>query len=123
MVESLSPVPDFVTSPELEEGIKNGSITTFTILEESLPIYEEAASTKKFKVTVIAKAGEHYLTGKAILSRRRDANGQVNITSTITAEKSQGPVREGSVAISLKRPEGVTNDIAFHTARQRIQPA
>jgi len=122
MVEKPSFEPDFITSPELEEGIINGRIATFTITEEFLPYYEKAASMTNFEVRVIAKPGEHYITEKIKpINRRLRTNGQ-NETPTITSVKSQRPVRPGSVAISLKKPEGVTNDIAFHTARQRIQP-
>lgn len=49
-------------------------------------------------------------------------NGQNN-TPTITAVKSKFQVKAGYVGISLKRPDGATNDIAFHFARQKIQPA
>mgnify|MGYP001611201589 FL=1 len=123
MVENPASAPDFITSPELEEGIINGSITTFTITQESLPYYQKAADKTGFKVEVIAKSGQYYITEEikpVNLRLRRD--GQ-NITPTITAVKSKQPVREMSVGISLKRPEGVTNDIAFHAFRQKIQPA
>lgn len=123
MVENLSPAPDFITSPELEEGIKNGSITTFTITKEYLRYYIRAANTTNFEVTVIAEPGQYYITEQIKpVNRRLKTNGQNN-TPTITAVKSQGPVRKGSVGISLKRPKGVTNDMAFHIARQKIQPA
>ena len=122
MVEDLSSAPDFITNPELEEGIRNGSITTSTILEESLPYYQKAASETNFEVEVIAKPGQNYITEEIKLGKRRpNINGQNN-TPTITTGKSKFPVREKYLAISLKRPEGVTNDIAFHAFRQKIQP-
>ena len=124
MVESLSSEPDFITSPELEEGIKNGSITTFIITKESLTYYQQAASKTNFEVTVIAEPGQYYITGQITPVRRGlKTNGQENKTPTITAIKSQLPVKKDYVGISLKRAEGVTNDMAFHTVRQRIQPA
>jgi len=124
MVENPSSEPDFITSPELEEGIMNGSITTFTIAEENLPYYKKAASTTNFKVTEIAKPGQYYITDETNPVRRRlNTNGQENKTPTITAVKSLLPVRQGSLGISLKRPPGVTNDMAFNAERQRIQPA
>lgn len=123
MVESLSPTPDFITNQELEEGIINGRITTFTITEEYLPYYQEAASKTDFEVRVIAQPGQYYITEEIKpVNRRLRTNGQSN-TPTIAAVKSQDPVKEGSVGISLKRPPGVTDDTAFHIARQKIQPA
>lgn len=119
MVENPSPLPDFITNKELEEEIANGSITTFTITEESLPYYQQAARETNFEVVVIANPGQHYITEEIKPVRRR----QQNTAPTITAVKSKLPVREGYVGISLKRPGGVTNDIAFHMARQKIQPA
>lgn len=122
MVEDSSSAPDIITNPELEEGIKNGSITTFTITKENLSYYIEAANKTNFEVRVIAKPGQYYITEEIKpVNRRLRINGQNN-TPTITAVKSQDPVRENSVGISLKRPEGVTNDMAFHIARQKIQP-
>jgi len=64
MVENPSSVPDVVTNPELEEGIKNGSITTFTITKELLPYYQEAASKTNFEVAEIAEPGQYYITDK-----------------------------------------------------------
>lgn len=122
MVENPSSVPDVITSPELEEGIRNGRITTFTITEGNLPYYLEAASVKNFKVAVIAKPGQYYITDQVNrVKRRPKTNVQENKTPTITAVKSQFPVEEGSVGISLERPEGVTNDMAFNLARQQIE--
>lgn len=122
MIENPSSAPDFITTPELEEGIKNASITTFTITQEVLPFYQQAAENTGFEVTVIAQPGQHYITDKSKPVRRRlGTDRQENKTPTITAEKSQAPVKEGYVAISLKRPEGVTNNMAFHLARQKIQ--
>ena len=123
MVENPASAPDFITSPELEEGIKNGSITTFTITQEYLPYYQEAADKTGFKVEVIAKSGQYYITEEIKLGKRRPNNNGQNNTPTITTGKSKFPVREKYLAISLKRPEGVTNDIAFHAFRQKIQPA
>ena len=123
MVEKLSSAPDFITSPELEQGIKNGSITTFTITKENLPYYQKAASTTNYEVVVIAQPGQYYITEEIKPVNRRLKTNEQNKTSAITAVKSPLPVREGSVGISLKRPEGVTNDTAFNLARQRIQPA
>lgn len=123
--ETSSSEPDFVTNPELEDGIVKNSITTFTILKESLPIYLQAAinlqkhENLNFEVTVIAQPDEYYLTNKTILSRHRNANGQVIKTQTITAVKSQDPVKKGYVAISLKKPDGVKFDTAFNLARQQ----
>ena len=123
MVEKPTSEPDFITSPELKEGIINGRITTFTIMEGNLLYYLEAASETGFEVKVIAKPGESYITEQIKpIGRRRRTNGQ-NETPTITAVKSQFPVKDDQIAISLKRPEGVSNDTAFHTARQRKQPA
>ncbi len=123
MVESRSPAPDFITSPELEKGIKDGSITTFTITKEFLPYYQMAARATKFEVTVIAEPGQHYPTEYTKpVGRRSNTNAQENNTSTITVVKSQDPVKKGYVGISLKRPEGVTNDTAFNTERQKKQP-
>lgn len=120
-VETLSPAPDFITNQELEEGIVNGRITTFTITEDVLPYYQRAANKTNFEVEVIALPGQHYITGYVKPVRRRpNTIGQENKSPTT---KSQDPVKEGSVAISLKRPKGVTNDIAFHAERQKIQPA
>ena len=117
MVENPSSAPDFVTSPKLEEGIKNGRITTFTITQQYLPYYQKAASKTNFEVAVIAKPGQHYITSKI------DSVGRFRFkTPTLIVGKSQDPVREGSVAISLKRPEGVKYDTAFNAERQRIQP-
>ena len=122
MVENPASAPDFVTNPELEEGIINGSITTFTITQESLPYYQKAADKIGFKVEVIAKSGQYYITEEIKpVNLRLRRNGQ-NITPIITVVKSKQPVRERSVGISLKRPEGVTNDMAFHAFRQKIQP-
>ena len=123
MVENLSPAADVITSPELEEGIINGRITTFTITEKFLPYYLEAAGMTNFEVIVIAQPGQHYITEAVKPINRRQATKGHNKTSAITAVKSQLPVREGFVGISLKRPESVTNDTAFNFARQRIQPA
>lgn len=123
-VENPPSVPDFITSPELEQGIINGRITTFTITGEYLTFYLQAASTTNYEVRVIAEPGQYYITEQIKpVNRRLNTNGQENKTPTITAVKSQDPVREGHVGISLKRPEGVTNDMAFHIARQKIQPA
>jgi len=123
MVESLSPAPDFITSPKLEEDILNGRTTTFTITEEFLPYYLKAARMTNFEVRVIAKPSQYYITEEVKPINRRQATKGQNKTPTITAAKSQDPVREGSIGISLKRPEGITNDIAFNLARQKIQPA
>ena len=79
MVENPASAPDFVTSPELKEGIK--------------PIHSKLRANRQ------------------------------NFNPTINAVKPKLPVREGSLAISLKRPEGVTNDTAFNFERQKIQPA
>ena len=74
-----------------------------------------------FEVAVIAKPGQYYTTKQSNpVRRRRRTNGQ-NETPTITAVKSQFPVSKGYVGISLKRPEGVTNDMAFNLARQQIE--
>ena len=122
MVENPSSVPDVITSRELEEGIRNGRITTFTITEELLPYYQEAARKTNFEVAVIAKPGQYYITDQVDrVKRRPKTNVQENKTPTITAVKSQFPVKEGYVGISLKRPEGVTNDMAFNLARQQIE--
>jgi len=124
MVESLSPAPDFITSPELKEDILNGRTTTFTITRENLPYYQKAASMTNFEVTVIAEPGQYYITDQVNPVRRSlNSNGQENKTPTITAVKSQSPVKKGYAGISLKRPPGVTNDMAFNAERQRIQPA
>ena len=122
MVEDLSSAPDFITSPELEEGIINGRITTFTITEGYLCYYLDAANTTNFEVTVIAKPGQYYITEEIKPVNRKNTNRQDKKTPTITAVKSQQPVRNGSLGISLKRPEGVKHDSAFHLARQKIQP-
>lgn len=120
--ETQSSVLDFITNPELEKGIINGSITTFTITKEYLSYYLQAASKTNFEVKVIAEPGQYYITEQIKpVNRRLNTNGQNN-TPTITAEKSKLPVKTGYVGISLKRPVGVTNDIAFHMARQKIQP-
>ncbi|OGH19913.1 MAG: hypothetical protein A3D74_03845 [Candidatus Levybacteria bacterium RIFCSPHIGHO2_02_FULL_37_13] len=124
--ETPSSAPDFVTSPELEEEIVKGRTTTFTITREFLTYYEQAAinlektSKIKFEVKVIAGPDEHYVTEyiKPVHPRLR-ANGQ---NPTITAVKSKLAVKPGSVAIALKKPEGVTNDMAFNAERQKIQP-
>lgn len=124
MVENPSSEPYFITNPELEEGIENGSITTFTIWEQTLLFYLKAATKSGFEVEVIANPGQYYITEQISAVRRRsNTNGQENKPPTITAVKSQSPVKESYVAISLKRPPGVTNDMAFHIARQKIQPA
>lgn len=130
MAENPPFAPDVITNPELEEGIKNGRISTFTIDERNLTFYQEAAIKTGFEVEIIAKPGQHYITkqitsptGRSNAIRRRpSAIGKENKTSTITPVKSQLPVRESYVAISLKRPEGAINDMAFHIARQKIQP-
>ena len=123
MVENPSSVPDFITTPELEEGIINGSITTFTITQEYLPYYQKAADKTGFKVEVIAESGQHYITEEIeAVKRRLKTSGQSN-TPTINAVKSKFPVKADYVGISLKRPEGVTNDTAFNFERQKIQPA
>lgn len=122
-VENLSPTPDFITSQQLEEGIINGRITTFTITKEVLPYYQQAASKTNYEVAVIAKPGQHYITEEIKpVKRSLNTSGQNN-TPTITAVKSKFPVKAGYLSIYLKRPEGVTNDMAFHTERQKIQPA
>lgn len=59
MVESLSPAPDFITSQELEKGIINGSITTFTIWEPTLRFYKKAAIMSGFEVKVVAEPGQY----------------------------------------------------------------
>ena len=122
-VESPSSAPDFITSAELEEGIINGSITTFTITQEYLPYYQKAADKTGFKVELIADSGQYYITEEIKPVNLRLRRNEQNITPIITAVKSKQPVREGSVGISLKRPEGVTNDTAFNFERQKIQPA
>jgi len=115
MVESLSSAPDFITSPELEEDILNGRTTTFTIWEESLPDYLEAADMTDFEVTRIAEPGQYYITDQVNPVRRKlKADGQENKTPIITAGKSQDPIRKGDVGISLKRPPGVTDDTDFY---------
>jgi len=122
MVEKPSSTPDFITSPELEEGIKNGRITTFTITKESLSCYQEAATKTNFEVAEIAKPGQYYITDKITNPPRghRNRNTQKK-TPTFTAVKSEFPVKDGQIAISLKRPEGVENDTAFNLARQQIE--
>lgn len=121
MVEALPAPVDYVTNPELEEGIKNGSVTTFAIEKRNLTFYQQAAIMSGFEVREIAKPGQHYVTEQISLAKRR-LNGQENKPPKITAIKSQFQVGEGYVAISLKRPPNVTNDTAFHIARQKIQP-
>lgn len=120
MVENLSPEPDVITNPELEEGIKNDSITTFTITKESLPDYEEAAGTKEckgFEVQVIAEQDQCYPTTEP--PRRLKMGNKTKIPTIIVV--SSEPVKPGYVAISLKKPEGVPYDTAFNLARQQIE--
>jgi hypothetical protein len=125
MVEKPSFEPDFITSPELEEGIINGRITTFTITKESLSHYQEAAEKTNFEVAEIAKPGQHYITHKITNPPRghKNINRQENKTPIITAVISKFPVKEGYVGIFLKRPPGAKDDTPFHTVRQGIQPS
>ena len=120
MVEKASPTPDFVTSKELEAGITNGRITTFTITKENLPDYLKAAGETDFKVEVIAQEDQYYVTEKISSPPKRTSstNGQENKAPTITAVKSKSPVKAGYVGISLERPKDVTTDTAFNLKRQ-----
>lgn len=129
MVENISKPVDYVTTPELEEGIKNGSLTTFTIEKRNLPFYQSAAIKTGFEVEKIAEPGQHYITeqttapiGHSTARRSKQNTNPENKTPIITAVRSQSPVRESYVAISLKRPKDVKYDTAFHIARQKIQP-
>lgn len=130
MVERANPEAEFITNLDLEEKIKNGRITTFTVTRENLPDYLNAApdylfnvanDDTEFRVDVIAWPDEYYVTEqiKPVNLKRRKI-GQ-NDPPIINCVKSKSPVREGSVAISLKRPEGVTDDIAFNRARQQVE--
>lgn len=124
MVERATPEAEFITNLDLEEKIKNGRITTQTVTRENLPDYLNAADnddSTKFRVDVIAWPDEYYVTEeiKPIHPKLRKS-GQNN-APIINAVRSKYPVGKGSVAIAIKRPDGVTSDIDFNRARQQAE--